>query len=75
MGHIVTHADPAGQVQGSGAAGPAAQEALYPKEAVLPFGPQEAAVAARLYRAVRRPRGRELDLAIAACAIARDADL
>ena len=53
----------------------AAQEALFPKEAVLPFGPQEAAVAAKLYRVVRRPRGRELDLAIAACAIARDAEL
>ena len=27
-------------------------------------------MAAQLYRAVRRPRGRKLDLAIAACAIA-----
>jgi len=31
--------------------------------------------AAELYRAVRRQRGRELDLAIAACAITRDVEL
>lgn len=53
----------------------AAQEALFPGRLALPFGPPEAAVAAELYRAVRRPRGRELDLAIAACAITRDAEL
>jgi len=53
----------------------AAQEALFPGRLALPFGPLEAAVAAELYRAVRRPRGRELDLAIAACAITRDAEL
>jgi predicted nucleic acid-binding protein len=48
-------------------------EALLPGEASLPFGPEEAAVAAELYKAVKRPRGREIDLAIAACAITRDA--
>ena len=32
-------------------------------------------LAARLYGAVRRPRGRELDLAIAACALTRGARL
>jgi predicted nucleic acid-binding protein len=53
----------------------AAQEALFPKESALPFGPVEADVAAGLYAAVRRPRGREIDLAIAACAIAREAHL
>lgn len=53
----------------------AAQEALFPGRLALPFGLLEAAVAADLYRAVRRPRGRELDLAIAACAITRDAEL
>ena len=53
----------------------AAQEALFPKELALPFGPEEAAVAAELYKALRRARGRELDLAIAACVIARDAEL
>ena len=53
----------------------AAQEGLFPKASALPFGPREAAAAAELYRAVRRPRGRELDLAIAAHAIAREAEL
>lgn len=49
-----------------------AQEALFPADEVLPFGNEEAAVAARLYREVRHPRGREIDLAIAAHAVARD---
>lgn len=53
----------------------AAQEALFPSEAAVPFGAQEAALSATLYRSIRRPRGRELDLAIAACAITRDAHL
>lgn len=53
----------------------AAQESLFPTEAAIPFGWQDAAVAAKLYRSLRRPRGREIDLAIAACAIARDAAL
>ncbi|MGH2989177.1 MAG: type II toxin-antitoxin system VapC family toxin [Solirubrobacterales bacterium] len=53
----------------------AAQEALFPSEKALPFGAQEASIAARLCSAVRRPRGRELDLAIAAHALARDASL
>ncbi len=39
------------------------------------FGPDDAATAADLYRTIRRPRGREVDLAIAACAITRDACL
>jgi len=53
----------------------AAQEALFPRESAVPFGPREAALAAELYAAVRKPRGRELDLAIAACALTRDAAL
>lgn len=53
----------------------AAQEALLPSHLALPFGPQEATVAAELYRAIRRPRGREIDLAIAAHALVRDAEL
>lgn len=52
-----------------------AQEALLPSDAALPFGPDEAAAAARLSATVKRPRGRELDLAIAAHAIARGARL
>ncbi len=51
------------------------QEALFPAEDVVAFDAAAAAVAARLYRQVRRPRGREIDLAIAACAISRDAAL
>ena len=53
----------------------ATQEALFPRGSALPFGPREADVAAGLYNAISRPRGREIDLAIAACAIVRDADL
>ncbi len=51
------------------------QEHLVSRESALPFGPEEAAIAAELYKTVSRPRGREIDLAIAACAITRDADL
>ena len=47
-----------------------AQEALLPSEQAIGFGPAEAAVAARLYKQVARPRGREVDLAVAAVAIA-----
>src|SRR5579863_3222894 len=53
----------------------AAQEALLPSESALPFGPQEAVVSARLYRSARRARGREVDLAIAASAIVKEAAL
>lgn len=47
----------------------AAQDALFPAGAALPFGPAEAARAAQLYVRLRRCRGREVDLAIAACAL------
>ncbi len=50
-----------------------AQEILFPTERSLTFGAREAAVSARLYRKLRRPRGREIDIAIAACAIVNDA--
>ena len=53
----------------------AIQEALFPAAVALPFGPEEARVAAALYDAVERPRRREADLAIAACAIVRGAEL
>ena len=52
-----------------------AQEALFPAAEAAVFGRPEAALAADLYRMVRRPRGRELDLAIAAAAILQDAAL
>lgn len=51
------------------------QETLFPSEHALPFEAEDAALSARLYRSVRRPRGREIDLAIAACAIHRGAPL
>ncbi len=53
----------------------AAQEALFPGKAAVPFGVEEASMAAALYRRVTRGRGREIDLAIAAVAIAQDAAL
>lgn len=53
----------------------AAQEALLPREQAMPFGPEEAALAARLYAEVARPRGREIDLAIAAAALVHEAPL
>lgn len=53
----------------------AAQEALFPVDTALGFGPAEAAVASSLYGRVRRPRGRELDLAIAAHALVMEASL
>ena len=46
-----------------------AQESLFPSSAALPFGPEDSAVAARLYSRLRGARGREIDLAIAAQAI------
>ena len=52
-----------------------AQEALFPRKTAVPFGPDEAAEASRLYQALPRPRGREIDLAIAACALLWDAEL
>lgn len=51
------------------------QEELLPAAQALPFGPAEAMIAASLYGKVRAARGREMDLAIAATAIARDAVL
>ena len=51
----------------------AAQEELFPSENAVAFGPPEAAVAARLSKQVSRARGREIDLAVAACAMASGA--
>jgi predicted nucleic acid-binding protein len=46
-----------------------AQEALFPSEVAIAFGAAEAAISASVYRRLRKPRGREVDIAIAACAI------
>jgi predicted nucleic acid-binding protein len=51
------------------------QEGLLPAAAALPFGPREAALAAELYRTVRRGRQREFDLGVAACALLSGAAL
>jgi predicted nucleic acid-binding protein len=51
------------------------QEALLPSESAVPFSAREAEIAAKIYRQISRPRGREIDLAIAACAIAREVPL
>jgi predicted nucleic acid-binding protein len=51
----------------------ALQESLFPSESAVPFGTEEAKVSADLYRSVRRARAREVDLAIAACALVHDA--
>jgi predicted nucleic acid-binding protein len=53
----------------------AAQEALFPQASALPFGPPEAVLAAELYKTLRRPRSREIDIAIAAHAMVRGAEL
>jgi predicted nucleic acid-binding protein len=47
----------------------AAQEELFPSEAAVPFDMAAAVVASRLFRQVPRARGREIDLAVAACAL------
>jgi predicted nucleic acid-binding protein len=44
------------------------QEALLPAAETREFGPTEASRAAEVYRALRRGRGRDIDIAIAACA-------
>lgn len=53
----------------------AAQEALFPSHGAIVFGPREAELSAQLYRALQRGRGREIDLAIAAIALVREAAL
>ena len=51
------------------------QEALFPSSDSVMFGPDEALTAADMYQRVNRPRGRELDIAIAATAIVNNAAL
>ena len=53
----------------------AVQEELSPREVAVSFGPAEAALAAKLYARVPLARGREIDLAIAACAMTGGASL
>ncbi|MCY3844882.1 MAG: type II toxin-antitoxin system VapC family toxin [Acidobacteria bacterium] len=51
------------------------QEELFPRDAAVPFDAQAADRAATLYAELPRARGRDLDLAIAACALVHDAAL
>ena len=53
----------------------AIEQALLGRDVTAAFGEMEAKVAADLYRRVPRSRGREIDLAIAACAIVQGAQL
>ena len=53
----------------------ALQEALFPADEAVSFGPSEAIEAAELHRSVGRSGSREVDLAIAACAITHGAEL
>jgi predicted nucleic acid-binding protein len=52
-----------------------AQESLLPREGVVPFTASDAGLAAELYAKLSRPRGREIDIAIAACALSHGAAL
>ena len=53
----------------------AVQEALFPRDSAVPFAVEEAALAADLYMRLKRPRGREIDIAVAACAMTHGAAL
>lgn len=51
------------------------QSQLLPSSAAVPFDHTVAAQTSVLYRQLKRARGREIDLAIAACAISQGASL
>ena len=51
------------------------QERFTPAADAIPFGLAEARAAAKLYRSLSRARQREVDIAIAACAIEHEAAL
>jgi predicted nucleic acid-binding protein len=53
----------------------AAQKALLPAQSACHFGITEAALAADICRRLKRSRHREIDLAVAACAIVQHAAL
>ena len=52
-----------------------AQEDLFPRPEAVPFDAQAAGQAAALYALLPRARNREIDLAVAACALTRNAAL
>lgn len=51
------------------------QEALMPSVHARAFGEIEAVAAAEIYRGLKRARGRDMDIAIAACAVVQGARL
>ncbi len=51
------------------------QETLLPAAAAFPYDAEAAELSAQIYRSVRRARSREIDIAIAACAILHRAPL
>ena len=51
------------------------QEELFPRGQAVPFDAEAAAQAAELCTRLPRPRGRDLDLAVAACALVDEAAL
>ena len=51
------------------------QEDLFPRAQAVPFDADAAAQAAALYTRLPRPRGRDVDLAVAACALVHEAAL
>jgi predicted nucleic acid-binding protein len=53
----------------------AMEAALLGPGEIIPFGDPEARLAAAAYRGVKRARGREIDIAIAACAVSQGARL
>ena len=53
----------------------AAQKRRLSSDGAIVFGPREAELSAQLYRGLQLGRGREIDLAIAAVAIVREAAL
>lgn len=59
--------------------GPRTEEEIADQERLLPaahargFGQEEAASAAQIYRDLKRARGRDMDIAIAACAVVHGA--
>lgn len=53
----------------------AIQEDLFPTASALPYEVADAKISAEIYRSVRRARSREIDIALAACAIRHEAAL
>lgn len=51
------------------------QRRMHPDDEIVLFGPSEAAIAANLYQRLKGARGRQMDIAIAACAIEHGAAL